>query len=242
MGIVERRGNSFLHEKAEYERRIVAYYDILGWRSKIEAAGLDTEKITALKNVIQIFSTTPDSAKYPFDYRQTTFSDNVVISSIVSDQSVFNFLLRLGFTQILSACLGFFIRGGVTVGNIVHDRHVVFGPAVNRAYHLENQVADRPRIILDPECLEPLGGTKGVGSLVASEDDVLFLNPWTLDNVGALWMVTSASKTTTFQSPRDLLMGPLFHIMDGLKGPLADKDKKRLTWLQDRILAALQPK
>jgi hypothetical protein len=42
--------------------------------------------------------------------------------------------------------------------------------------------------------------------------------------------------------PDELLIRPLFHLMNELNGPLDDKVKSRLTWLQDRILAALQPK
>lgn len=235
-------GNAFLGEKAAYERRIVAFYDVMGWRSKIEAAGANIEKITELKNVIRLFAMFPDKDKYPFDLRPSTFSDNVVISSVVSHQSVFNFLLRLTFTQLLSAYLGFFIRGGVTVGDIVHDEHVVFGPALNRAYYLESKIADKPRIVLDPECLEPLGGAKELGSLVAVEDGVSFLDPWTQDAAGLLWTVTSGAKNTLIDSPHQLFAAPLFHIMNELKGSLADKDKVRLSWLQDRILAGLQPK
>jgi hypothetical protein len=161
---------------------------------------------------------------------------------VVSHQSVFNFLLRLIFTQLFSAHLGFFIRGGVTVGDIVHDEHVVFGPALNRAYHLESQVADKPRIVLDPECLEPIGGAKELGSLVVVEEGVSFLDPWTQDAAGLLWTVTSGAKNTSVDSPLRLLSTPLFHIMNELKGSLAEKDKLRLTWLQSRILAGLQPK
>jgi hypothetical protein len=233
--------NAFIREECKYERRVVAFYDVMGWRSKIEAAGADIEKITMLKNVIRLFSTTPDQDKYPFDYRQSTFSDNHVVSSLVSQQSVFNLLLRLSFTQILSAYLGFFVRGGVTIGDIVHDEHVVFGAALNRAYHLESKIADKPRIVLDPECMEPLGGAAGLGSFVATEDGITFLNPWTQSAAGMLWTITSAAKTTSIDSPHQLLAAPLFHILNELKGSLADKDKTRLTWLQDKILAGLQP-
>jgi hypothetical protein len=150
--------------------------------------------------------------------------------------------LRLTFTQLLSAYLEFFIRGGVTVGDIVHDEHVVFGPALNRAYYLESQVADKPRIVLDPECLEPVGGAKELGSLVAVEEGISFLDPWTQDAAGLLWTVTSGAKNTAVDSPHRLLSTPLFHIMTELKGSLPDKDNVRLTWLQNKILAGLQPR
>jgi hypothetical protein len=244
MGIVEAGTGAFIGEKVNYERRVVAFYDVMGWQNKIVEAGNDIEKITTLKNVVRIFSTAmmPENKdKWPFDFRQSTFSDNVVVSAVVEQQSVFNFLLRLGFTQLLSAYLGFFIRGGVTVGDIVHDEHVVFGPALNRAYQLEKEVADKPRIVLDPECMDPLGGASAFGSHVVTEDGVMFLDPWTRNTAGALWMITSAAQNTSIQSPDGLLAAPLFHVMNELKGPLEEKNKVRLTWLQNRILAGLQP-
>jgi hypothetical protein len=51
------------------------------------------------------------------------------------------------------AVSGFWIRGAVTVGLIHHDEHIVFGPALNRAYELESKVAIYPRILIDAPAL-----------------------------------------------------------------------------------------
>jgi len=44
--------------------------------------------------------------------------------------------------------LGLLIRGGVAIGNIFHDDHIIFGVGVNEAYRLESTVARYPRVIL----------------------------------------------------------------------------------------------
>ena len=59
--------------------------------------------------------------------------------------------MQLGLMQLIAASQGVWVRGGVTVGNILHDDDVVFGPALNRAYELESKVAKFPRIVLDVE-------------------------------------------------------------------------------------------
>lgn len=46
------------------------------------------------------------------------------------------------------------MRGAVTVGAIHHDQHIVFGPALNRAYELESKVAFYPRILIDTPSVE----------------------------------------------------------------------------------------
>jgi len=44
----------------------------------------------------------------------------------------------------------------VTIGLLHHDTDIVFGPALNRAYVLESQQAQYPRIIIDPQAPELL--------------------------------------------------------------------------------------
>jgi hypothetical protein len=102
----------------------------------------------------------------------TTFSDNVVVSQRIGFDSEL-FLLLVGMMQVAAAREGFWIRGGVTIGDLVHDKDVVFGPGLNRAYELESTVAVKPRIVLDANCLDELGLSP---DLVDAEENVTFLN------------------------------------------------------------------
>ena len=47
----------------------------------------------------------------------------------------------------------FLCRGGISAGLLYHDdnneNQILFGPAFNRAYQLESELASIPRIILD---------------------------------------------------------------------------------------------
>jgi len=61
----------------------------------------------------------------------------------------------------------------------VHDDEVVFGPALNRAYHLESQVAKLPRLVLDPLVRREEFGD--LGHLPVVEDGVCFLDPFRLE-------------------------------------------------------------
>ena len=70
---------------------------------------------------------------------------------------------------------GYLFRGGITVGDIVHDDECVFGPGLVRAYELESKVAQYPRFVLDRGVAEQLGK---IGDLAVLEDDVLFLDPF----------------------------------------------------------------
>jgi hypothetical protein len=76
------------------------------------------------------------------------------------------------------AVMGFYIRGGLTVGSLIHIRNkIVFGPALNRAYELESRYANFPRIILDPNVPE-----LAINSFcIAQDEEFTFLNPFSYE-------------------------------------------------------------
>lgn len=51
---------------------------------------------------------------------------------------------------------GFIFRGGVAYGDVYYetDRNLLFGPAINAAYKLENDVANYPRIAIEKSVAE----------------------------------------------------------------------------------------
>jgi hypothetical protein len=230
--------HSFLEEAARYETKAVAFYDVLGWRSKIEAAGDNVERITLLKNIIRVFSALADAykEKNPFAVRLSSFSDNVVITTEASLHSIFTLILRLGFVQLYAAQLGFWTRGGVTIGKIVHDEHVVFGPALNRAYYLESKIADKPRIVIDPECFEPFGGVTGLGDMVALEDGVHYLDIWTINFANLFATIPTQS---TGAKASHILAIVLGRVLNELNGPIDDKARQRMIWLRDKLVPVM---
>jgi hypothetical protein len=84
----------------------------------------------------------------------------------------------IAFQQIAAAMKGFLLRGGITVGDVVHDDECVFGPGLNRAHELESEIAHYPRFALDRDVVGELGN---IGGLAVFEDDVLFIDPFRLE-------------------------------------------------------------
>jgi hypothetical protein len=164
-----------------YERRVVAFYDFLGWRSKIAEAGTDPEKIGRLRRIILRHSRSLSGQQQHAapEVRFSSFSDNVVVSQPANPKAISHLLATLGAFQLVSAADGFLIRGGATVGWIHHDNVSVFGPALNRAYELESTVAQVPRIVVDQSILDGLGK---LPFFMAREDAVNFVNPLLLNS------------------------------------------------------------
>jgi hypothetical protein len=234
-----------LSSGAIYQRRVVAFYDVLGWRSKIAEAGNDPAKIAHLQQIILIHSRIIRVRKSTFSSEVSTFSDNVVISMLANEYTPL-FLQQLAILQASSAMMGFLIRGGVTIGNLVHDNEVVFGPALNRAYEIESTVAEFPRIVLDSEWLSEL---RIASELSAVEDGVTFLDPFTanfLEFLGrlpremefqqrAMEAGFSPPPIQTMPSGLSALQTLLNILKRQLRAPLADKEYNKTAWLYDRI-------
>lgn len=232
-----------------YERRVVVFYDILGWRSEIRKAGTEPAKIGNLRRLLLAHTRV---LRMPTDapVNVSTFSDNIVISTPVDPQNISHFLRAMAVMQLLTAAHDFLLRGGVTIGDIYHDEEVVFGPGLNRAYELESEVADVPRIVLDSEVMK-IAKIKGFHSV---EGGVDFLDPFTSEFLQH-WLDNSSDRNKSGAKFSDAGLPAagklppvpgyvgLQLILDGLKptirGPLPDKEYKKVAWLHDRIARRL---
>jgi hypothetical protein len=229
-----------------YERRVVVFFDVLGWRNHIAEAGRNTKAIGVLRRQILQCSRTLRLREH-LEFRTSTFSDNVVITQPVSDTTQ-ALIQQMALLQLAGVFNGFLIRGGITIGDIVHDDETVFGPGLNRAYELESAVARYPRFVLDPD-LKP-GSFGNLGDLPVTEDGVTFLDPFR-------WEFFEFIRRGKYETPNDVLavIGlppmqrqpyemPASHqllkdILEKLKvkirSPICDRDYEKISWLFDRI-------
>ena len=234
-----------LSKTIKYETKIVAFYDIMGWRSKIEQAGNSRKKAAELKNIVRLF------AQFKAEYeaknrhlrmRVSTFSDNVVVSATASRRNMLVMMLILAQAQLYAARRGHYIRGGMTIGKIVHDDHVVFGPALNRAYYLESEIADVPRIVVDDEFMKAFRRKNVESSILLREKGIYFLNPWTLGL--AAFAFRGLPKRAI--SPRGILTIVFYELLNaiepflGKRGRLQRKIRNRLFWLAGKVLLGLE--
>ncbi len=236
----------------EYQEKLVAFFDIVGWKNRIEWAGDDPERLFRLRLILRLFGLfSGGSDVTPVDEtaQMSSFSDSVVVSRSADPDFLPHFLRGLGSLQVGCATLGFFVRGGVTVGKIIHEPEAVFGPALNRAYELESKKAKVPRIVFDPE----IAMFQGDLAHVVEEDDVRFLDPFTEDFIQnahladpkALMRFAVANGLenldlrTGAPHPRMLLMAVAAEISHHLVEPLTDYDWSKGAWVFDRLAARL---
>jgi hypothetical protein len=163
--------------EVHYERRIVTFFDILGWRRHIEQAASDPLRLAEMNfilHVFAVFESIRTSNQLP-GARISTFSDNVAISVPYNEEFLSPTIIAMARVQLGLAISGFLVRGAITVGDLYHSEAVVFGPALVRAYELESTQAVYPRVLLDTDV--PAFADKE-GSLLSRDGDLLFIDPF----------------------------------------------------------------
>lgn len=138
-----------------YEKRLILFMDILGFKEITEEAVKKPEVIDRVKSAINMMKEVFRASGYQESRVVTQFSDSIVVSIKVEETSgVFWFIADLANIVLNMTIRGFLVRGGISIGNLVHDEETVMGPAMNEAYRLESQVAKYPRVILSDEIID----------------------------------------------------------------------------------------
>lgn len=132
-----------------------AFLDLLGFSARTRASYKNNSGNQLLQDFHKIFSNqivrmkgqTKESLLY-----FKSFSDNVLLAhpQISKDmESEFAFILwSIQEYQFAMALKGFFIRGGLSVGQLFVDDDNVYGEALIDAYELESKIAINPMVVL----------------------------------------------------------------------------------------------
>ena len=164
-----------------YELRIIAFIDILGFKEIVKQSGTDTTKIELLFSVLEYLKDWETSDRWDLKYLQieedaqkkgvnnfdirgktnsTSFSDSIVISVKISNNinaMVSTLVVNLSYIGAILMEKGILFRGGLTIGNIIHnDNGTVFGQGLIDAFLLETRSAKYPRIILSDKLIKHL--------------------------------------------------------------------------------------
>ena len=135
----------------QYERRIILFLDFLGFKEIVENTVTDDNRLQSLlKAIDQLYDIGKENADLYKTRSITTFSDSVVLSYAIHEQSaVFYLLLDIAFAIIDLAIRGYLVRGAVTVGDLIHTSRYLVGPAMVSAYEMESKLAKAPRVLID---------------------------------------------------------------------------------------------
>ena len=148
-----------------YDRRYVAFLDILGFAEHVRISNVNPARAEVLHRLMWSAGITEEVGGGDYDGEEfTVFSDSLLVSH--PDFTALLHSVSGSWKQY--ARQGFFLRGGVAYGDVVHRGSVAYGQAVIDAYRLESKVARVPRVVIDPAILVEPADHPGPGSEILS--------------------------------------------------------------------------
>jgi len=151
-----------------YETRVVAFIDLLGFRAKLEETvdrdNTDNESrideiVAAYESIRDIWDLdgVPEEFESPTGESRVVsiFSDAIAVSFLAEHREQIPFtLLDIKILVMRLIYRGILCRGAVTFGKLIHNDRFLFGPALIEAHLLESRAAHYPRIILDRNVID----------------------------------------------------------------------------------------
>lgn len=136
----------------KYHRGFVAFMDILGFKNYLCNEDNEIDKVYSIfdfaEKISYFFNTSNiNGVKIEF------FSDSFVLTTEEVSMDAFTVLLmachmiNLQLFKKTKLCT----RGAITIGDFFHEKGIVFGPGVVKAYTLESTEAKFVRMIIDEE-------------------------------------------------------------------------------------------
>jgi hypothetical protein len=136
-----------------YEMRLVAFIDVLGFKDIVESTQDERRLKSVLSAIDRLRELSEDVESSSKQVAQ--FSDSIVISYAVGERaSVFYLLLDVAMAVLDLVYWGFAVRGGITIGPLIHDETHLLGQGLIQAYEMESKYAKYPRVLVDPALLK----------------------------------------------------------------------------------------
>jgi hypothetical protein len=130
-----------------FSPRFVAFLDILGFEELVRKADTDLSARRTIRSAIGILRGANNDRK-DSGYQFTHFSDSIVLSADVSDVGARAIIESCCRLYVLLLRRGLLLRGGLTVGNVIHETNgMLYGSAMIEAYRMD-QRGIPPRISL----------------------------------------------------------------------------------------------
>ncbi|WP_348727764.1 hypothetical protein [Rheinheimera texasensis] len=153
-----------------YQNRLCLFLDILGFSALVKDEECSLVHQIILKIKRELKSSKDYMEKIGSNPIATTFSDCIVLSIEVKNSDVeqaSNILVSATVKMLQDIYLNqaVALRGGMAYGKLYHKADGVFGPAMIKAYELESQFADWPRVIFDRSVIEYFSDKNGLQSI-----------------------------------------------------------------------------
>ena len=137
----------------DYQEVVVAFIDVLGFSELVTASDADPIARAKLNGLIAADKLFERFMGQFLDFAEADFFSDSFVLSMQSDRVLY-LIRETGYLCRYLLLQGFPCRGAICSGALYHHDRVVVGPALVKAYRLEQTVAVYPRVIVDDGAME----------------------------------------------------------------------------------------
>jgi hypothetical protein len=228
----------------KYEQRLIVFLDFLGFSETVGETASDPQKLKRLINAIASVRDVKRPSDDKTSQRVTQFSDSLVVSYRIDETSAaFELVSEIALTVIDLAGRGYLVRGGMTVGPLLHTSKYLVGPAMLQAYDMEHCRAKDPRVIVDPAVID-LARKHHADNNTPDEEEGYVRGLMAEDTDGRLYLdYVSWNGVVRNAGGRDENYGEYLRDLSGiLERGLANSSPgvlSKLLWLHERYISAI---
>lgn len=160
-----------LNENILLKNYFIAYFDILGYKDKLNQDYEDnnTNTYDAIKACISL---SKKLIKYnPDEIKMKVFSDNFFFCA---ENNYLKLLSLVGCLQCALSSINIFVRGSIVYDEIIFDEDFIYGKGIINAYKLESEISIFPRIIIDDSFFNGIKKIEKVDDLSIFESSRLY--------------------------------------------------------------------
>jgi hypothetical protein len=156
-----------------YEKKIVAFLDVLGFRSMISCSSDEAENLIALldRNLSKVEGEVREHKYWGRSFSAKLFSDCICLVADYSPEGAAIILDSAAYLSLFFTFEGIFLRGGVSEGHHFENSRMIFSEGLVRAYELESKHARWPRTLVSSDVVKL--SQKHVPFLVRRDNDNL---------------------------------------------------------------------
>ncbi len=169
-------------QKKEYQERLVAFIDILGFKEIVRKSERSSGSINLIYDSLKFLKGRETSSNWDLQFVEieedaqkrnmlgfnisertncTSFSDSIAVSVECDENNInesFSTLIsNLSYVGATLMMKGILFRGGLTIGNVIHTPDgIIFGQGLIDAYQLESNSACYPRVLLSDNLIKKL--------------------------------------------------------------------------------------
>lgn len=176
-------------ERIKLSPYFVAYMDILGAKKFINSENSEDY----LNKIYQLYNETISILKannqniYRLNTKTKIFSDNIIISipyeeyfgDTTNSINSLYIMIFVSFFQIIALKHSLLVRGSIVIDDFYIDENFVYGKALTQAYKLEDEIANYPRIIINPKNISKFNKSDTQQRILMKDNSNLYyINPF----------------------------------------------------------------